>query len=46
MKVLRANVNGESEYAGVKAGLFRLRPVLLPVEALSVDGKRRALVLV
>jgi len=45
VKVLYANANGEPEYAGVKVGSFDLESVLLPVEALSVVGKRRALVL-
>ena len=44
-KVLYANANGEPEYAGVKVGSFDLGSVLLPVEALSVDGKRHAHVL-
>jgi hypothetical protein len=39
VKVL--NANGEPEYIEVKVVALDLRSVLLPVEALSVDGERR-----
>ncbi len=42
---LFVNGRGEPEYVVVKIGSFRRKTVLIPVEAVSVDDERRALVL-
>lgn len=39
------NLHDEPEYVRVKLGLFGLRTALLPVEIVTVDERRRALVL-
>lgn len=42
---LFVNLQGEPEYVRVKLGLFGLKTALLPVEIVTVDEGRRALVL-
>jgi hypothetical protein len=42
---LFVNLRGEPEYIRVKVGLLGLRSVLLPVESVAVDEKRRVLIL-
>lgn len=37
------NDRGEVEYIHVKTGLFGRKPILLPVEMVSVDDERRIL---
>jgi hypothetical protein len=39
------NWSGEPEYIRVKMGLFGLKTVLIPVQAIAADEERRALVL-
>ena len=39
------NWSGEPEYIRVKMGLFGLKTVLIPVQAVAADEERRALVL-
>ncbi len=39
------NGRGEPEYVAVKIGLFRRKTTLIPVESVSVDGGRQALIL-
>jgi hypothetical protein len=39
------NGSGEPEYIRVKMGLFGLKTVLIPVQALATDEERRAVVL-
>lgn len=39
------NGDGEAEYIKVKAGLFGLRAILIPVQMVAVDDERRTLVL-
>jgi hypothetical protein len=39
------NGDGEPEYIRVKMGLFGFKTVLVPVQAVAADEKRRALVL-
>ena len=39
------NGSGEPEYIRVKMGFFRLKTVLIPVQAIAADEERRALVL-
>jgi hypothetical protein len=40
-----ANGRGEPEYIKLKMGLFGLKTVLLPVQSVAVDEKRRVLLL-
>ena len=42
---LFVNLHDEPEYVRVKLGLFGLRTALIPVEIVTVDEDRRALVL-
>ena len=42
---LFANPRGEPRYVRVKMGLFGLKSVLLPVEKVAVNEKRRMLVI-
>ncbi|PLS86374.1 MAG: hypothetical protein CYG60_07570 [Actinobacteria bacterium] len=42
---LFVNLHDEPEYVRVKLGLFGLRTVMIPVEIVTVDETRRALVL-
>lgn len=39
------NGRGEPEYVAVKIGVFRRKTTLIPVESISVDGGRQALIL-
>jgi hypothetical protein len=39
------NGDGEPEYIRVKMGLFAFKTVLIPVQVVAADEKRRALVL-
>ena len=45
LKRLFLNGSGGAEYAEVKVGLFRMKTILIPVQAVSVDAQRRFLVL-
>ena len=39
------NDRGEPEYVAVKTGLFKRKTTLIPVESVSVNGGRQALIL-
>jgi hypothetical protein len=45
LKRLYLNESGGAEYAEIKVGLFGLSTILIPVQTVTVDAKRRALVL-
>ncbi len=45
LEKLFVNADQEPEYASVRIGFFEFRTVLIPVQAVAVDEKRRALVL-
>ena len=45
LEKLFVNEHQEPEYASVRIGFFEFRTVLIPVQFVAVDEKRRALVL-
>ncbi len=45
VKELSTNMYGEPEHIRIWVGLFKLRSVLIPVELVAVDEKRRTLIL-
>ncbi len=45
LEKLFVNAHQEPEYACVRIGFLEFRTVLIPVQAVAVDEKRRALVL-
>ena len=45
LRRLFLNESGGAEYAEVKAGLFAMKTVLIPVQTVSVEAERRFLVL-
>ena len=45
LKRLFLNENGGAEYAEIGVGFFGLKTILIPVQSITADAKRRSLVL-